>query len=297
MKIGVDYRGRMMKKSLATALFLLMAAARAYPQDVSFKLLGGMTWVQGDDYNKGIAGTWQLLRNTSPTVTGNYRGFKNAPSFQAEIVTHWGRRIAVGLGGGYFQISNSDLVTSAGTTADTSFTTNTTIKPQLSVIPFYLNVYYKIQVTPAVGLHVFAGPAFQIVQFSYQRQTTSTLNSLTELETFKAASPSLGYQGGASLTVRIARGLALVVDGFYRHGHASNFSGNWLLSSSSATGLVNKSSSTYAFWYYAYAPGASYPLIGFFDTTGPTGDGISGVRKADINLSGLTLTAGLRIDI
>jgi hypothetical protein len=296
MKIGDDYRGRMIKKSLAVALFLLMAAL-AYPQDVSFKLLGGLTGIQGDDYNKGIAGMGQLLRDTSATVTGNFQGFKNAPSFQAEIVTHWGKRIAVGLGGGYFQIANSDLVTSQGTTADSSYTTSTTIKPQLSVIPFYLNVYYKIQVTPAIGLHVFAGPAFQIVQFSYQRQTTSTLNSLTELETFKAASPSLDYQGGASLTVRIARGLALVVDGFYRHGHASNFSGNWLLSSSSATGPVNKSSSTYAFWYYTYAPGASYPLIGFFDTPGPTGDGISGVRKADINLSGLTLTAGLRIDI
>lgn len=286
-----------MKKSLAIALFLLMAAARAYPQDVSFKLMGGMTWVQGDDYNKGIAGAWQLIRDSSATVTGNYRGFKNAPSFQVEIVTHWGKRIAVGLGGGYFQIANSDLVTSQGTTADSSYTISTTIKPQLSVIPFYLNVYYKINITSAISLHAFAGPAFQIVQFSSQRQTTSTLGSLTELETFKASSPSLGYQAGASLTVRIARGLALVADGFYRNGRASNFSGNWLLSSSSATGQVNKSSSTYAFWYYTFVPGASYPAIGFFDVTGPSGDGISGVRKADINLSGFTLTAGLRIDI
>ncbi len=286
-----------MKKSLAVALFLLTAAALAYPQDVSFKLQGGMTWVQGDDYNKGIAGTWQLLRDTSATVTGNYRGFKNAPSFQAEIVTHWGKRIAVGLGGGYFQMTHSDLITSEGTTADASFTTDTTVKPQLSIIPFYLNIYYKIKVTSAVGLNIFAGPAFQIVQFSYQRQTTSTVNSLTELETFKAASPSLGYQGGVSLTVHIARGLSFVADGFYRQGKASKLSGNWLLSSSSETGQVNKSSSAYTFWYYTYAPGASYPAIGFFDVNGPSGDGISGVRKADINLSGLTLAAGLRIDI
>jgi hypothetical protein len=37
-------------------------------------------------------------------------------------------------------------------------------------------------------------------------------------------------------------------------------------------------------------------LAGFFDAAGPTGEGISGARKAEINLSGLTLTAGLKLN-
>jgi hypothetical protein len=285
-----------MKRFLQVALLLLATPILARPQDVSFKLLGGLTGVQGDDYNTCIASTWQLLHDTATAVTGNYQPFKNALNLQAEIITHWGKHIAVGLGGGYFQISHNDLVASQTATADGSTATNTTIQPNLSVIPFFLNVYYKFEIAPRIGLHIFAGPAFQIAQFSYTRQTTSTSNSLNEVETFKAASPSLGYQGGVSLTVRISRGLAFAVDGIYRHGTATNFSGNWLLSSTSTSEPVNSSSSTYSFWTYDYKKGTTYHLFGFSDTPGPSGDGISGVRKASLDLSGFTLVAGVKLD-
>jgi hypothetical protein len=285
-----------MKKIVVFALFLI-AVAQAYPQDVSFKLVGGMTWVQGDDYNKSIAGVEQLLRDTSSSVTGHFSTFKYAPLASVEILTHWGKRIAVGLGGGYYQMSLSDQVTSQGVMSDVAFTANTAIKPQLSVIPFYINVYYKFKIASAVGLNVFAGPAFQIIQFSYNRHSTSTLNSLDEIETFKAASPSLGYQAGLSLNVRITPSISFVADGFYRYGKATKMSGNWLLSSTSASGQVNKSSSTYLFWTYTYSPGASYPAFGFYDSNGPSGNGISGARRASVDLTGVAIVAGLKIDI
>jgi hypothetical protein len=286
-----------MKKSLLSALCFLLASSLAYSQQVSFKLLGGPTWIQGDDYNKGVAGEMEFIRDTMSDVSGAFQKLKKGTNFQFEIITHWGRRIATGLGGGYYQLGHHDRVASQGIAEDVPFTTDSTFQPQLSVIPFYLNIYYKIRLTSRAGLDVFAGPLFQIVQFSFERQTTSTVNSFSEKETFRAAAPSLGFQAGISLSYKLISGIALITDILYRSATATNLTGNWSLFSTSATGTVNNSSAEYYYYYYDYSQGKNYPRVGFFDKNGPAGDGISGIRKAHIDLSGLTAMIGVKIDI
>jgi len=277
-------------------LSVLAAAALSSAQEISFKLMGGLTLVQGDDYNRGADGALRLLRDSSSSVTGDFGRFRSGMNFQGEIITHWGRRIAVGLGGGMYEIGSESRVTSRTAGVDGPFTADTLLKPKLSVLPFYLNLYYKIRLGPRVGLDVFAGPVFEVAQFSSNRQTTSSLNALVESETYRASQIALGAQAGISLNVGIGRGMAFVADGFFRSAKAANFLGNWALNSSSSTGTVTKSSAESYFWTYESTPGDHYPLAGFFDAAGPTGEGISGARKAEINLSGLTLTAGLKLN-
>jgi len=286
-----------MKKALLTALCFLVASGLAYSQQVSFKLFGGPTWIQGDDYNKGIAGEMEFIRDTMSDVSGAFQELKKGANFQFEIITHWGRRIATGLGGGYYQLGHNDRVTSQGIADDVPFTTDSTFQPQLSVIPFYLNIYYKINLTSRAGVDIFAGPLFQIVQFSFEREATSTVDSLSEKETFRAAAPSLGFQAGIGLSFKLASGIALITDILYRSARATDLMGNWSLFSTSATETVNNSSAEYYYYYYDYSQGKTYPRIGFFDKNGPAGDGISGIRKANINLSGLTAMFGVKIDI
>lgn len=285
-----------MKKVYRITTFILMVAALAYPQEVSFKLLGGLTCIQGDDYNKAITGSLQLIHDTSSAVSGEYKKLKNGINLQGEIITHWGRRIAVGLGGGYFEIGNSSRVTIQAMAADGPFTSDSTFKPRLSVIPFYLNIYYKMRIASKVGLDLFVGPVFQIAQLSFERQEVSDLNSLTETETFKASSPSLGLQAGIGLNIKLSGGISFITDTFWRSTKVSNLTGNWAWNSSSASGAVSQSSSEYYYWYYNYSAGKTYAQIGFFDKNGPSAEGISDVRKADINLSGFTAVAGVKID-
>jgi hypothetical protein len=123
------------------------------------------------------------------------------------------------------------------------------------------------------------------------------LNPHSEIETFKASGVSLGLQGGITANFYLFRGIGLVVEGLYRKATISNLHGNWLLTSTTDAGTNTSSSSAYYFWSFDHAQGGSYPQVGFFDANGPSGAGLSNVRKARLNLSGLTATVGIRLSL
>ena len=282
-----------MKRTIAVAAFIILLAAPAFSQQISFKFNGGWTMAQGDDYKAAAAGRMSLLRETSSSVRGEYQPLTNGAVFQAEIITHWGKRLAVGIGGGYYQFKNDELVTNVTGGA----TTETKLKPSILGIPFFLNVHYKMSLGPKAGLDVFAGPVFQITQFSCERNAASTADPLTEVEAFKASVPTLGLQAGISLSLSLGRGISLVADGLYRYEKASDFVGNWTYFSTASTGSTSGTSTTHYLWSYDYAGAKPYRLVGFYDENGPTGSGISNARKTELNLSGVTFTAGIKIDL
>ena len=128
-----------MKKAVLCVSFLLLAASLAHSQLVSFKLMGGMTWINGDDYNRGIDGLNSYLKSVS-SVQGGYKKIVRGPDLEGEILVYWGSRAAVGFGGGYSDLSNkSRAVYSDPATLDI---TDSTYEPHLSAIPFYLNIHF-----------------------------------------------------------------------------------------------------------------------------------------------------------
>jgi hypothetical protein len=292
---------KIMKKAIliaAAAALLLVGAVPALPEEqVAFKVLGGLAQVQGDDYNKGILGAYEYTRDTSDSLSGSYKTLKSGTDFQAEIINYWGYHIGIGIGGGYYRVTNASGVTGTASVPDPTYQFSSTYIPKISVIPFFINLHYKVPLASRIGLDVFAGPVFQVIQFGFRREATSSLNSLSELETFNASGTALGFQGGLSFSCRILRGIALVADGFYRSSKVSNIKGNWFLTSTSSSGTVTNSSSSYYLWAYNDSQGAVYPRIGFFDANGPTGGNISDARKANLNLSGVVGMIGLKFSI
>ena len=286
-----------MKRTLAVAAALAVLAAPAFSQQVSFKLMGGWTTIQGDDYKSASAGRMDLLRAASSSVSGEYGSLTNGPNFLAEIMTHWGKRIAVGFGGGYYQIGREDLVTNTASGENGAYAVETRMKPQISAIPFFLNAHYKLSLGMNAGLDIFAGPVFQIAQFTCERNATSTVDPLTEVEAFKASVPTLGVQAGISLCLSLGKGISLVADGLYRYEKAYKFVGNWTYYGTASTGATSGTSSTYSLWSYDDSGAGTHPLIGFFDDNGPTGASVSNARRAEINLSGFTIVAGIRFDL
>ena len=284
-----------MKKTAFLFATILILATAVPAQQVSFKIQGGWMAVQGDDYNTAISGRLDWLRAASSSFSGQATAFKGGLNAQAEIVTHWGRRFAVGFGGGFYTMGEDFRITGAAAADGADF--DSLYRPKLSVIPFCLNFYYKAITTSRLNVQVFAGPVFQIAQFRLNRHTTSSAQALDEIENFTASSPVLGAQIGAGVNVKLHRGIWLVVDGFYRFGKAADLMGNWFFYQTSPSGTVSKSNAEYFGWAYDYSSGGTYPWLGFFDSAGPSGEGFSNIRKAAIDLSGLSFTAGLRIDI
>ena len=282
----------------AAALFLVAGTPALCQQQVAFKLLGGLAWVQGDDYNTGVLGAYRLAKDTSDSLTGGYGQLSRGWILQAEIVNYWGSHVGVGIGGGFYRVSGTSGLTGTASVPDPTYQFTSVYTPKISVIPFFINLHYKFPVTERIGVDVFAGPVFQVAQFGFRREATSSLNSLSELETFNASDTALGLQGGLTLSFRIVRGVTLIAEGLYRSGKVSNIKGNWFLNSTTSSGTVTTSSSAYYLWSYDFTSGGTvYPQIGYFDANGPTGQGVSNPRKAGLNLSGPSVMIGFKFGI
>jgi len=286
-----------MRKVFLSLSFLLIAAVLAYPQQVSFKLMGGLTWIDGGDYNKGIAGQNQYLKATTTTMSGAYGELTGGLKFEAEVINYLNPRLGIGLGGGYFRTSNESKVTSRGLLADVPFDNESTYQSKVSVIPFFLNFHYLARLASHLKIDLFGGPTFNIVQFNFKNPSMTSTFSTTETVSFTASVAALGLQGGLGLDFEITPNIALVADGYFRYGKVTNIKGNWSDILSATSGTAVKSSAEYYLWYYDYTGGGSFPQFGFYDINGPTGSSVSGARKADINFSGIVILAGVKFSI
>jgi len=284
-----------MKKGILSFTFILIAAALAYPQQVSFKLTGGLSWIDGDDFNAALPGEYNLIKASALKTSGAFKNLTSGAHFQAELITHISKRIAVGLGGGYCRVSNQGVVAGSGQTTSGPYDATSTFAPQVSVIPFFVNLHYFADLAPKIKLDVYAGPVFSIVQTHIENPRTSTTLSTSISESFTSSSTALGGQAGLGLSYRLSSRIFLIVDGSYHFGKTTDLIGNWVKNVNSTAGFTSSSSAEYYLWAYDFAQGGTYSRIGFFDVNGPKGDGISNARKAVIDISGIQLSAGVRI--
>ena len=283
-----------MKKGALALALILAAAVLAPAQQVSFKLMGGFSWINGSDYNDGIAGDFALIRATSTTVSGSFANLTNGAHFQAELITHINGWLAVGLGGGYYRVSNTSKVSYAGLAADgTTYSATSTLSPQISVIPFFLNVHYFAALSPKLKLDIYAGPVFFIVQTHIENPGTLTSANTSTLELFTASASTLGAQAGVGLAYQLSRRFHVIADASYHLGSYTDIQGNWVKNTTSDAGFTSLSSDSYYMW--TYTQNGSYAQYGFAGTAGPTGDGISNARHTKIDISGLVISAGVRI--
>jgi hypothetical protein len=288
----------MKRTMIVLAAAALVVAGPAYAQEkVVIKLMGGIASVNGEDYNAGVLGTYRYALDNSANVTGGYKTLASSPNFQAEIVSYWGPHFGVGFGGGYYRLANSSGIAGSAPLPDPAFDYTSTYAPKFSVLPFFINVHYKFQLTGGAALEAFAGPVFQILQFGFTREAASTQDPLSETETFNASDTTLGIQAGLSASWRLSGWLSLIADGFLRSGKVSNIKGNWFLSQTTTSGTETTSNNSYYYWYYELTQGSRYSQIGFFDAAGPTGDTVSNARKGNLNLTGIVVLVGLKFSL
>jgi hypothetical protein len=281
-----------MKKVLLSLSVLLAAAALAYPQSVVFKLNGGLSWLNGSDLNAGLAGETEAVRALSQTASGGFEALSSGLGGQLEIITKISARLGVGLVGGYYRVSKVSRISSHGLAGDgTPYDATAGYNARVSVLPFGINIHYMIPLGARLTLDAYAGPDFSVVQFNVANPTTTTIAHVNQLVTFTASRTALGGQIGFGLAYRLVPGLSLIADGFYRIQKIGNLQGNWARSGTSDAGDLAGSSSAYYLWTYQ---DGGIQRLGFYDTNGPSSAAVTGARKAEINLSGLALAAGVR---
>jgi len=284
-----------MKKIILTAAIILWAASAAPAQVVSFKLAGGLTSIDGSDYNQALTGLNRILEDTSSSLTGRFEPLRSGLHFQAEIINWFFPAFGVGLGGGYYRVSRENTVTGQGLSSGVPYDFLSTVSARVSAIPIFINLHVLLRPLSRLAVDVFAGPVFQVVQFNFENTLISSFGSLDQTETFTASQTAFGGQAGLGLNLDLFPGASLVVEGCQRFGRVANLQGNWSLRGTSDLGPINQTSAEAVAWYYELAAGAVYPRLGFFGSGGPAGEGVSNARKAELDLSGLVVSAGVKL--
>jgi hypothetical protein len=281
-----------MKKFLVALLVLAGSMTAGFSEQVAIKVTGGLVSIKGGDYNDGLAGLNALLRATSIGSTGAYQPLDHGLQGQVEIVNAINSHLAVGLGGGYFRVSGEGRVSVQGL-APSGTSLESRLSGRVSVIPLFLNLHYLTRLVAGLSLDAYAGPVFYVVQFNFDDARTFSLDALEDTITFAASQTAWGGQAGLGLAYKLVGGLSLVADGCYRFGTVSDLQGNWADLGTSAPGPVNESSALTYLWFYKLAQGSAYDQLAFADSA-PAGPGVSGVRRARIDLSGLALSTGFK---
>jgi len=278
-----------MKKFLLCGFLILLASVLVYSQQFSLKMTGGMYFNFGNDYNTGIEGYNNYVKDEYLGVSGEFEKFSSALNFQGELIFHFNPNMAIGLGGGYLQWSKSNLVelSVSGTVNEVTY------EPNLAVVSIFANFHYMTAIAPMLNVDLYAGPGLYLTKFEWK--DTDVFYPLWDLtHTFESSGTAFGFQAGLGLSFELTPNISLVVDGFYRYAIIPELKGTW-----TEKGYFLWLSGEYSYensylWYYEdNTYGTSYSRV-VLGPDQPSGSGILGSRKAEISLSGITGIAGLK---
>jgi hypothetical protein len=270
-----------MKKFFGVGLLVLAVAVAAFPSQLSFKLTGGLNWINGDDYNAGITGYNSYLAAHYPPVTGAFSTLTSGMKLQGEAILWFTPNIGVGFGAGYSQIKKDDTVTYIALVTDT-------IKyaPNLSVIPLFLNFHYLLPAASFLNIDFYGGPVLYLTSLKFTASDVWLLWNLQD--SFESTGTAFGFQAGLGLDFQLASSIALVLDASYHFGQLSEVKGTQKTTGSFIGIPINTTSANSYLWKYT-SDG--------FNRVELNPNQPSGGSKAVLNLAGIALSAGIKIGL
>ncbi len=165
-------------------------------------------------------------------------------------------------------------------------TPETVTRPSVKSVPVRLSVYFY----PRPDFYFRGSLAYYSVTAGYYYKFVQDETTWTE-EQGQGTAHTVGIEVGAGYDFSLGRNVFLFGEAGFRLAQASGFTGSgtfrdWTGTAVSADGDL---------WYFQAqgADGRSYNML-LASETQPSGEGISGARRASLNLSGMTLRLGVK---
>jgi hypothetical protein len=271
---------------------------------VSFYLGGGYSFINGDDINNHITGNKNLY--TGELAFFNWDKIKSAYNIDFEITYHLTHKIGLGIGGGYFSLTNSGEY---GWKDGGNVFSDQSREYSFRAYVINGNIYYtypiisRMKVFAAAGVDVYFGKLKHVhdIQWDYHltqsdpywhipisdpsidpiyNPGTGEIHSIGSSEkTEEMNSTTLGFHGGLGIEVNINSTFSIVAGGYYRLAKLGALSGEKNYSNSLGDSLgINGT------WWYV-----EDPLRLEIEQDQPENS-----RKAELDLSGFTVQIGIR---
>lgn len=280
-----------MKKLLALATILILANALASGA-VSLKFKGGLAYLPIAEYNDGLRGGYDYLAKTLGGPSGEFRSFGLGAEFGGEIILSLGGGFSLGLGAGYLRMARQSTFGYDWLT----FSAQETLTPRITAIPMVLNLHRDVALGRSLRLDLYAGAGYYLTTVRQEFKTLTNFFNFTESQTFQARQGAFGGQGGIALELFLGSSAAFFVQLEGRLAALGDVQGDTTEQGSWFLGDWSGDRGKAYLWSYDLTDaGMAYPQIAI-SFSPPAGTGVSNVRKTRVDLSGVSLTAGIRFE-
>ncbi|MDH7511514.1 MAG: hypothetical protein QHH14_01035 [Clostridiales bacterium] len=242
----------------------------------------GARYAQVGDLNAGADGLASYYAATlGAAAAGSVKALRLGYVAGGELRLPLGSGFYFAAGAEYYSNEASSTV-SFGSAATQKFLTT----PGVQALPVSLSILFF----PVRFLNMRAGLEYSFVRCSYLYRLEKS--DFWQKWKGQATSGNLGYHFGIGIDWRIFSHVSLVTDALYRRSTIKGFEGDGIYQES-AGAEANIKGKLY-FFQQATTGDQSVPLV-FLREKAPTEPGVSDVREAELDLTGLSLRAGLKI--
>jgi len=282
-----------MKNCLATILMVLSAAACSYGE-IQLGISGGMNWISGSDFNSAMRGMNKLYGFWFTDIQGSLHELRSAAGWQAEAVYFFSPNVGVGLSLGAFRPTTDDRVVflEANAPGEKLF------RSKLLVMPVSLNLHYRLPLASRWRIDGYAGAGLYLSRFDFFESHLFESRQQKFVSDFKGNRSAVpGLQGGIALEFQVSPHLSLFLGGGLRLAVLSPVSGHASTTFTDPSQTLTVADQPGDYYYFDHLYGEeSFGYI-IFAQTPPLDDFVRNARKAEISLSGASLSCGIRIGI
>jgi len=289
-----------MKRKLAVLSMLLFAiftfTGMSQAQKFRVKLSGGYGTMATGDYNSFGAGLDDLLSTLEAlgaTTEGSFNKIGPGFEYELEFIVSLPAGFGVGVGVGYIQRSNT---TELSATIPLLGSASASITPKIKAMPINVSGYYFTPGVTPIKFFVYGGFGYYYGTLTTDIREESTPPDFWSEQETTLKDQSWGLHGGVGLELKVDPRIAVFIEGRARYCKLTSWNGDGTYEDS--TGFTD--TDVGLMWYFEeldqnYGSGEWFPGI-TIATGRPTGPNIRNVREFEVNLSGISLRAGIRIN-
>jgi len=207
---------------------------------------------------------------------------------EGDVIVYLMPQFGISIGSGYI-CGKKGKDTNTMTITWPAATTTHTHDTKISAFPVKigLNYFFPISLKARIVLNGGAGYYFAKLTEIHRWEENGYWNTFKQ----EAKASGLGFHGGIGFEYDLAQNIAFVIEGQGRHAKIGGFEGDWEGEDSTGWSLSRKGPLTYYEWQLL---GNWYPEVWVRDE-GPSGSVFRGAREAEVDFSGFTVRAGIKL--